>query len=169
MKKLLSLILFLICCNSTSLLAVNSHTTNENKKEVYQNKKAKRPLSLKQKVGHFILKKWVKQKTKKKNTSKKKKINIEAIASVFGGVLSAVIIVAAIAVSNILVILLAGLIAGLAFYFGLRGLAKARNESETYNGKGLSIIGICLNSLSLLVFLLVALWLIIIFGIIGLF
>ena len=110
-----------------------------------------------------------KQKTKKKNTSKKKKINIEAIASLFGGVLSAVVIVAAIAVSNILVILLAGLIAGLAFYFGLRGLAKARNESETYNGKGLSIIGICLNSLSLLVFLLVALWLIIIFGIIGLF
>lgn len=149
--KTINLILFLLCCSSISSLAVNTPNVKSDRKEIARKDNLKHPLSLKQEASLFLLKKWAKQKNKKRDNSKNKKTNGPAIASFFGSILSGIGLIVAFSLGNILWLIVAGLIASFTLYLGIKGLKKAKNEPKIYGGKALSIIGIVLGSVSVLI------------------
>ncbi len=156
-KKTLCSFLIFLCLNVAVSFAVNSSTAKEEKVKLDQENSKKSKLSFKQKVSLILIKKLSKQKAKKKNKTDKRKLNGAAAISFFGGILSIVGLLVVLATSNLVLILLLGLLGSAAFFLGINGLKKIKSEPDVYKGKALSIIGIVLGSISsiFLLFLLV--------------
>ena len=163
--KVLNLILAFLVLNATDILAVNTSAVKDEKKEIVQKRGAQKPLGIKQKLSLFLLNKWTKQNAKKKKKTKSGKVNGDALGSFFGSILSIIGLVSALAASNVGLILLFGLLGVASLIFGLRGLKKAREDSDVYKGKAFSIIGISIGAISSLIFLFLLFWIVLVAGI----